>query len=224
MKQLLFFFFSSFITLTVSSQILKTGEAVEVDILLADTVKNNWKKATVVGYDSVAKVYKVKILDGDKMDIPSRDPEKWIRPVVDRNLMIKYGPGAKLPFQRRLNVIKSIDCRPSEKYIRKNLSSMMASEWKDFEFIYVDITTVKPQKTEKDPKKADQEIYPYKIEMLVHLKRTVLMGGRLYTEFQTWEYDREYAYAPKGKRICEFYPLQLARPNLISRGWFAQGW
>ncbi len=220
MKQLLFFLFSILITRSVSSQILKTDDAVEADILLGDSTKNNWKKATVISYDTVTKVYKVKILDGDKMDIPSHDPEKWIRPVINKQIVIKYGPGAKIPFQDRKAAIQAIDCRPSEKYIRKNLRSMMASEWKGFEYIYVDITTVKPQKTEKDNKKAGQEIYPYKIEMLVHLRRTLLMGGRVYTEYQTWEYDREYAYAPKGKKKCEFYPLQLAAPKLISRGWF----
>lgn len=220
MKQLLLFFFSILITLSASSQILKTEDAVEVDILLADSARNNWKKATILSYDSVGKVYKVKILDGDKMDIPSNDPEKWIRPVVDKQLVIKYGPGVKIPFQYRLAAIQAMDCRPSEKYIKKNLRSLMASEYKDFEYIYVDITTVKPQHGYDDSKNKGQFIYPYKIEMLVHLKRTLLMGGRLYTEYQTWEYDREYAYATRGKRKCEFYPLQQAGPKLISRGWF----
>ena len=100
----------------------------------------------------------------------------------------------------------------------------MAGEHKEFEFIYVDITMVKPQHGYDDPKFKGQTIYSYKIEMLVHLKRTHLMGGRLYTEYQTWEYDREYAYATRGKKKCEFYPLQMAAPKLISRGWFSQWW
>ena len=97
MKQLLIFLFSIFISFSASSQILKTDDAVEVDILLADSAKNNWKKATILSYDSAGKIYKVKIPDGDKMDIPSHDPEKWIRPAVDKQLVIKYGPGARLP-------------------------------------------------------------------------------------------------------------------------------
>ena len=223
MKQLLLFFSLIFLSVSAFSQILKTDDAVEVDIQL-DSAKRNWKKASVVSYDSVSKVYKVKILDGDKMDIPSNNPEKWIRPLVNKQLVIKYGPGQKLPFEKRTAAVQPIDCRPSEKYIRKNVRSLMAAQYKDFDYIYVDITTVKPQKTEKDEKKGGQTIYPFKIEMLVHLKRTLLMGGRLYTEYQTWEFDREYAYAPLGKNKCEFYPLQLAEPKLISRGWFAQGW
>lgn len=219
MKQLLLLLFSIVITFSVSSQILKIDDAVEVDILLADSAKNTWKKATILSYDSVGKIYKVKVLDGDKMDIRSHDPEKWIRPVVDKQIVIKYGPAAKIPFQNRVAAIQAIDCRPSEKYIKKNLRSLMASEYKDFEHIYVDITKVKPQHGYDDSKNEGQFIYPYKIEMLVHLRRTLLMGGRLYTEYQTWEYDREYAYATRGKKKCEFYPLQFAAPKLISRGW-----
>lgn len=224
MKQLLLSLFSIFIAFSVPAQILKTDEAVEVDILLADSVKNNWKKATIVSYDSIGKLYKVKIQDGDKMDIPSRDPEKWIRPAVNKQLVIKYGPGAKIPFQNRVTAIEDVDCRPSIKYIKKNLRSLMAREHKDFESIYVDVYTVKPQKSEDNGKTPGLFIYPYKTEMLVHLKRTLIMGGRLYTEYQTWEYDREYAFATRGKKNCEFYPLQHAAPKLISRGWFAQGW
>src|SRR5690349_11956169 len=208
MNQLLVLFFATIIANCASSQVLRIDDAVEVDILLGDSTKNDWKKATVISYDSLTKVYKVKILDGDKMDIPSTRPEKWIRPSFDNKVLVKYGPGAKLPFVNRVAAILPIDCRPSEKYIKRNLRSQMAAEYKDFDWIYVDVSTVKPQKTEKDPKNEGKEIYPFKIEMLVHLKRTLTMGGNMYTEYQTWEFDREYAYLPKGKKQCDFYPLQ----------------
>lgn len=226
MKKISFFLLSVLLAFSASSQYFKPEDAVEVDILLGDTAKNNWKKATYLGYDSVTKVYKVKVLDGDKMDIPSSSPEKWIRPAIDRNLVIKYGPGAKLPYMNRVAAIQAIDCRPTEKYVRKNLRSQMAAQpqYKEFEWIYVDVTMVKPQHGYDDPKNKGQFIYPYKIEMLVHLKRTVQMGGRLYTEYQTWEYDREYAYATRGKKKCEFYPQQTAGPEFICRGWFPHGW
>jgi hypothetical protein len=220
MKSLIVFLFLISCTLASTAQLLRTNDAVEVDILLGDTSRYHWKKATVTGYDTLRKVYNVKILDGDKMDIPSHSPEKWIRPVVDRNLVIEFGPAAKIPFQDRESLVQEIECKPTEKFVRKNLRTLMAREYKDFEYIFVDITKVKPQHGEDDPKYEGQFIYPYKIEMLIHLKRTVLMGGKLYTEYQTWEYDREYAYATRGKRKCEFYPLQFAPPKLISRGWF----
>ena len=222
MKQLVLILCTILINLPAFSQVFKEDDAVEVFVLLADTAKDNWKKASVIGYDAATRTYKVKVADGDKMDIPSRDPEKWIRPVVDNQLMVKYGPGAKLPFQNRVSAIEPVDCRPSIRYIKKNLRSLMAAEHKDFEFIYVDVYTVKPQKSEDNNKDEGKFIYPYKTEMLVHLKRTLSMGGRLYTEYQTWEYDREYAFATRGKKNCEFYPLQHAGPKLISRGWFAQ--
>jgi hypothetical protein len=223
MKPLLLFVCSFFITIAASSQILKTGDEVEVDTQLADS-SLNWTKAAILGYDTVQKVYKVKIHDGDKMDIPSREPEKWIRPAVSKQIGVQYGPGAKIPYQNRLAMIQPIDCRFSEKFVKKNLRTLMASEYKDFESIYVNVTAFKPQHGYEDSKIKGRLIYPYKIEMLVHLKRTVLMGGRLYTEYQTWEYDREYAGATLPKKKCEFYPLQTAGPKLLSRAWFGQGW
>lgn len=217
-----FLLFCSFIIISTTSfsQLLRADDAVEVDILLGDTARYTWKKASVVSYDSVSRSYKVKIHDGDKMDIPSTEPEKWIRPLVNKDLVIKYGPGARLPYVKRSSEIQAIDCRPSEKYIRKNLRSIMAAEHPGFEYIYTDITKVKPQHGYDDPGNKGQFVYPYKIEMLIHLKRTVQMGGRYYTEYQTWEYDREYAYATRPKRKCEFYPLQHAAPKMIARAWY----
>jgi hypothetical protein len=56
--------------------------------------------------------------------------------------------------------------------------------------------------------------------MLVYIKRTVVMGGKIFTEYQTWEYDREYAYSTWGKKNCDFYPLQFAAPKMVFREWF----
>lgn len=220
MKAILFLLFSFVLNPPAYTQLLRVNDAVEVDILLGDSTRNQWKKATVTAYDSTRKIYAVKILDGDKKEIPSQSPEKWIRPLVDRNLVIEYGPAAKIPFQSRAPLVQDMDCRPTEKFIRRNLRSLMAAEYRDFDFIHVNITKVKPQHGEDDRLNEGQFIYPYKIEMLVHLKRTVMMGGKLFTEYQTWEYDREYAYATRPKRKCEFYPLQKAAPRLVSRGWF----
>ncbi len=212
-------FFLLFIALQGSTQFLKPDDGVEVDIILGDST-HNWQKATVTGYDSVRRVYRVKMLDGDKkLDVPSRSPEQWIRPLVDKKTVIKYGPGARIPFQSREKMIHPVDCRPTEKFIKKNLRSLMAADYREFEYIYVDFPKYKPQHGYNDPKNEGQFIYPYELEWLVHLKRTVQMGGRLYTEYQTWEYDREYAYATRGKKKCEFYPLEMDPPKLVSRGW-----
>jgi hypothetical protein len=218
MKLLLLSCLALFVALTTSSQLLQTNDAVEVDLKLADST-TRWTKATVMTYDSIAKTYTVKTLEGALMDIPSRNPEKWIRPVVDQKIVIKYGPGAKIPFQSREKMIQPVDCRPTEKFIKKNLRSLMAAEYTGFDFIYVDFPKYKPQHGYNDPKNEGQFIYPYELEWLVHLRRTVMMGGQVYTEYQTWEYDREYAYATRGKRKCEFYPLEHDAPKLISRGW-----
>jgi hypothetical protein len=96
----------------------------------------------------------------------------------------------------------------------------MATHYKDYPFIFVDFTSFKGQHGYDDKKFTGQQVYPYKIEMLVHLKRTLTMGGRQYTEYQTWEFDRVYEYASRPGKSCEFYAVPSSDAKLVSRGWY----
>lgn len=220
MKQLYFFLLTILLTLTASSQLFRKDDIVEVNSLLSDSPEGNWKQATVLHYDSVAKAYAVKLADGNKVTIPSSTPEKWIRPVVNKQVLNKYGPGARINYQKRDYVKKGIRCNPSETGVKRNILSLMAEHYTDYHYISIDFTSFKGQHGYNDNKNKGRFIYPYKIEMLVHLKRTLLFGGKAYTEYQTWEFDRVYEYATMTGKNCEFYPVQTSDAKLISKGWY----
>ncbi len=220
MKQYVLILAALLLGFSARSQVLKNETHTEVDPLLSDTAEGTWKQAVILGYDSVANIYMVKLADGSKLNIPAKEPEKWIRPVEDKLTVNKYGPGARLPYQKRQVVMKYTKCNPSEAGIKKTITAQMAKLYKDYPFITIDFTSFKAQNGYDDPKNTSQFIYPYKIEMLVHLKRTLMFGKRQYTEYQTWEYDREYAYATRPGKNCECYPQQLAAPKLLSSRWY----
>lgn len=210
------------LSFSVSAQVLKKEKAVEVDPLLSDSLEGTWKPATLIGYDSVTRKYSVKLHDGTSLMIPAKDPEQWIRPVEDKLTVNKYGPGARFPYQKRAVAMKYSKCNPSENGIKKTLAAQMATYYKEYPSIFVDVTSFKGQNGYDDKKNPGQYIYPYKIEMLVHLKRSLRFGNRLYTEYQTWEYDREYAYATRPDKKCEVYPLQVFEPKLLSSRWYLE--
>lgn len=218
MKPLFLFLQSVLFTLSLSSQALKKDDWVEVDPSMPDTLKNNWKQATVLQYDSAAKTYTVKLADGNKITIPSKNPEKWIRPVAKPLAML--GPGRPIRYENREIVLRAFSCRPSEQYIKKNVKAHLASVYKEYTAIYVDFTSFKAQHGYDDTKVKGQHVYPYKIEMLVYLKRTLTFGGKQYTEYQTWEFDRVYEYATRPGKKCEFYPVPASDAKQLSGGWY----
>lgn len=220
MKQSILFLLAILFKFTLSSQTFKKDDIVEVDPLLSDSLEGSWKHATVLDFDSAGNRYMVKLSDGNKMAIASKGPEKWIRPVVNKQVLNKYGPGAHIVYEKRTNAIKLFKCKPSEVYIKRNIRFLMASYYKDYPYISVDFTSFKAQHGYDDKKYNGQQIYPYKIEMLVHLKRTLIMGGKEYTEYQTWEFDRVYEYATRRGNKCEFYPVSTSDAKLVSRGWY----
>lgn len=221
MKRPLFFLLALFFTLSASSQLFKRGDIVEVDPSLSDSLKGAWQQATFWSFDSVTNKYTVKPADGHDIIIPSAYPEKWIRPVVNTQVINKYGPGAHINYEKRTTAIKLFKCNPSEAGVKKNIRSLMASRYKDHPYISVDFTSFKAQNGYDDKNNTGQQIYPYKIEMLVHLKRTLIMGGREYTEYQTWEFeDCIYEYATRKGKNCEFYPVTTSDAKLISRAWY----
>lgn len=205
-------------TLTVSAQFFKNDDLVDVDPLLSDSMKGPWKRANVLRYDTSAKTYTVKLVDGKTKIIPSRSPEKWIRPVAKRLALL--GPNRPIRYENRDIVLKAFSCRPSELYIKRNVKANLAGFYKDYTSIYVDFNSFKAQHGYDDTKVKGQHIYPYKIEMLVYLKRTLVFGGKQYTEYQTWEFDRVYEYATRPGNTCEFYPVSASGAKKISGGWY----
>lgn len=218
MKSLFLFLYLVLFSFSLSSQVFNKEDMVEVEPSLSETLQNNWKQATVLHYDTVAKAYSVKLADGNKMTIPARDPEKWIRPVAKPLAML--GPSRPIRYENREVVLKAFSCRPSEQYIKKNVKAHLAGFYKDYSSIYVDFTSFKAQHGYDDIKVKGQHIYPYKIEMLVYLKRTLTFGGKQYTEYQTWEFDRVYEYATRPGKKCEFYPVPASDAKKLSGGWY----
>lgn len=206
------------ITLAGSAQVLKTDESVEVEPLLKDSATNLWKKATVTGFDTLNKTYLVKLEDGKKMAIPSKTPEKWIRPQARPLAML--GPSRPIRYENRDLVIKAFSCRPSETYVKKNVKADLAMHFKEYGYLFVDFTSFKGQKGFDDPKVKGMQVFPYKIEFLAYLKRTLFFGGKAYTEYQTWEFDRVYEYATRPGKQCEFRAVPSSDAKLISSGWF----
>lgn len=220
MKRSSLFLFAILISFIASSQVFKKDDAVEVDPLLSDSLEGTWRHATVVEFDSIGNKYLVKLVDGNKMNIPSKSPEQWIRPFVNRQVVNKYGPGARIPYEKSSNVMKNTRCNGSEAAVKRNIKSQMASFYKDYPYIMVDFTSFKAQTGYDSKKNPGYMVYPYKIEMLVHVKRSLMFAGRMYTEYQTWEFDREYEYATRAGKACDFYASQLSEPKLISKGWY----
>ncbi len=219
MKQSFLFLLLILFTLSASSQIFKKDDTVEVDPLLSDSLEGNWRQATVLDFDSITSKYTVKLPDGNKMVVPSKKPEQWIRPFINKQVLNKYGPAAKLAYERRSNVMKNIKCNGSEAAVKRNIKSQMASLFADYPYIFVDFSSFKGQDGYESKKFPGQQVYPYKIEMLVHLRRSLIFAGREYTEYQTWEFDREYEYVSLRGRKCEFYATQ-SDMKLVSRGWY----
>lgn len=203
---------------SLSAQILSKNQAVEVNTSLSDSAKIIWKKAVVTDVDTVAKKYTVKLADDSKMNIPSTSPEKWIRPDAAKLAML--GPDKQIRYESSVQAIKGFSCRPSEVYIKKSIKAKLAEYFKDYNEIFVDHTSFKAQNGYEDPKIKGRFVYPYKIEMRVFLKRTVLFAGKPYYEYQTWEFDRVYEYATRGKKQCELYPVPANDAKLLSSGWY----
>ena len=73
-----------------------------------------------------------------------------------------------------------------------------------------------------DKADATRFVYPFKIEMLVHLKRNLMKEGKEHTEYVTWKYDSVYEYATKGKK-CDFKIVPSSQITLITKQAFLTG-
>jgi hypothetical protein len=221
MKRLFtFLLFTAFFTTAAFSQTFKKDEIVEVDRSLQDSVEGKWERGTVAAFDTVGKIYTVELSEGGKATIPAGNPEKWIRPVVTGSGLNKYGQGVKFAYQYRNKAMNGFRCNGSEAGVKKNIRAKLAEHFKDYQFIAVEFTSFKAQHGYEDPKFKGQQVYPYKIEMLVHIKRTIFVRGKSYSEYQTWEYDRVYEYASRPGKKCEFYPVPASDSKLLFSGWY----
>ncbi|MFZ9388828.1 MAG: hypothetical protein ACO25B_13190 [Chitinophagaceae bacterium] len=218
MKQSILFLTGLLLICSLSAQVLKKNQAVEVNPSQSDSPSASWKKATILSVDTISKKYLVKLSDDSKVEIPSGNPEKWIRPLASKLAIL--GPDRQIRYEKSTRLISGFSCRPSETYIKKNIKANLAAYYKDYPNIFVDFTSFKAQHGYEDPKNKGQFIYPYKIEMRVYLKRTLNFGGEDYHEYQTWEFDREYEYATRPGKQCEFYPLKLSDAKMLSGGWY----
>ena len=125
-------------------------------------------------------------------------------------------PGTGIIYENRNDILSAPNCNPSEVYLKKKVKAQLAKYYKDYPYIAVDFTSFKGQNGYSDKENPRKIIYPFKIEMLVYLKRKVIKEGKEYTEYSTWEYDSVYEYATKPKKKCEFYLVPSSDSKLVS--------
>lgn len=202
------------------SQTFKKDELVEVDTLFSESKEGTWHRGTIVDYDTMGKKYTVRLAEGGRVAVVAKSPELWIRPVVSGHGLNKYGQGVTFAYQYRNKAMNGFRCNASETGIKKNIRAQLAEYYKDYHFIAVEFTSFKAQHGFEDPKQKGQQVFPYKIEMLVHLKRTVTIRGTQYSEYQTWEFDRVYEYATRPGKKCEFYPVPASDAKLLFSSWY----
>jgi hypothetical protein len=108
-----------------------------------------------------------------------------------------------IAYENRTDLLKAPDCNPSEIYLKKKVKSQLANYYTDYPFIAVDFTSFKGQNGYTDKKDPKKFIYPYKIEMLVYLKRKIMKEGKERTECITWKYDSVYEYTTQPGKKCD---------------------
>jgi hypothetical protein len=125
--------------------------------------------------------------------------------------------GTGIKYENRTAILSAPDCNASETYLKKKVKAQLANYYKDYPYIAVDITSFKGQNGYNDKQDPNKIVYPYKIEMLVYLKRSVKKDGKDRTEYCTWKYDAVYEYATKPKKVCDFRLVPSSQTTLIRR-------
>jgi hypothetical protein len=123
-------------------------------------------------------------------------------------------------YEKRTDILAAPDCNGSETYLKKKIKAQLANYYKDYPYIGVDFTSFKGQNGYSDKEDPHKIIYPYKIEMLVYLKRMVMKDGKEHTEYSTWKYDAVYGYATKPGKKCEFFMVPSSQITLVRRDVF----
>ncbi len=124
---------------------------------------------------------------------------------------------AGITYEKRTDILNAPRCNASEVYLKKKVKAQLATYYKDHPYIAVDFTSFKGQNGYSDKEDAKRIVYPFKIEMLVYLKRSVIKEGKEHTEYTIWKYDSEYEYATRPGKKCEFYIVPSSQITLITK-------
>ena len=127
------------------------------------------------------------------------------------------GQKGGIAYEKRTDILNAPKCNASEAYLKKKVKAHLANYYKDYPYIAVDFSSFKGQKGYSDKEDATRIIYPFKIEMLVYLKRPVIKEGKEVTEYSIWKYDCVYEYATKPRNKCEFYLVPSSQTTLIKQ-------
>ena len=122
-----------------------------------------------------------------------------------------------IKFENREDIPSAPRCNASEAYIKKKVKAQLAAYYKEYPYIAVDFSSFKAQHGYNDKEDPQKIIYPYKIEMLVYLKRTIVKEGKDYTEYSIWKYDSEYEYTSQPGRKCDFYLVPSSQKILVTK-------
>ncbi len=122
-----------------------------------------------------------------------------------------------IKYENRTDVMNAPRCNASEVYLKKKVKAHLATFYEEYPYIAVDFTSFKGQHGYTDKNDPTRIVYPYKIEMLVYLKRTVMKDEKEKTEYVIWKYDAEYEYATRKGRKCDFSIVPSSQITLITR-------
>jgi hypothetical protein len=122
-----------------------------------------------------------------------------------------------IKYEKRTDILNAPKCNASEVYLKKKVKAQLATYYKEYPYIAVDFTSFKGQNGYSDKEDATRIVYPFKIEMLVYLKRMVMKEGKELTEYTTWKYDAVYEYATKPRKKCEFYLVPSSQTTRIKQ-------
>ena len=122
-----------------------------------------------------------------------------------------------ITYEKRTDILNAPKCNASEMYLKKKVKAQLATFYKEYPYISVDFSSFKGQNGYTDKKERTRIVYPFKIEMLVYLKRKVMKEGKPATEYVIWKYDSVYEYATKPGKKCEFYIVPSSQITLIKR-------
>ena len=122
-----------------------------------------------------------------------------------------------ITYEKRTDILNAPKCNASEMYLKKKVKAQLATFYKEYPYISVDFSSFKGQNGYTDKKDRTRIVYPFKIEMLVYVKRNVMKEGKEATEYAIWKYDSVYEYATKPGKKCEFYIVPSSQTTLIKR-------
>ncbi len=125
--------------------------------------------------------------------------------------------GKGIVYENRTDILNAPDCNASEAYLKKKVKAQLATFYTEYPYISVDFSSFKGQNGYTDKVNPGKIIYPFKIELLVYLKRSIKKEGKDFIELSTWKYDAVYKYATSPGKKCEFSIVPSSQKTLINR-------